>query len=106
MLGHKSCHVELVFSIELNFPCTIPLLDLLLALDGLAHVLMLLKVHKIVHLVRPGKTRDDILFMFLHTLDQVRGHTDIQRPVSPTRENVDCRLFCHGINTHGFPRPA
>lgn len=61
MLGHKSCRVELVFSINSIFHGTIPLLDVLLALDGLAHVLMLLKLHKIVRLVRPGKTRGDIL---------------------------------------------
>lgn len=70
------------------------------ALDGLAHVLMLLNAHKNVHMVRPGKTCNDILFMFPHTLDQVRDHTDIQRPVSLARENTGCRLFCHSANTH------
>ena len=103
MLGHKSCHVELVLSINSIFHARFHFLICFSRRMAWQHVLMLLKVNKIMHMVRPGKTRDDILLTFLDTLDQIRGDSDIQRPVPLARENVDCGLFCRGATTHGFP---
>jgi hypothetical protein len=49
--------------------------------------------HQGVNLVPLGKPFDEIVLMLPHPFDEIGGHTDIERPISSTGQQIDARLL-------------
>jgi hypothetical protein len=49
--------------------------------------------HQGVNLVPLGKPFDEIVLVLPHPFDEIGGHTDIERPISSTGQQIDARLL-------------
>ena len=80
-----------------NFPGTIPLFELFLSGNSRQHVLVLLEIDQHVDLVLFGESRDQLIFVFPDSLDQVAGHADVEGAIALAGEDVDGWLFHWGL---------
>jgi hypothetical protein len=89
---------------QVAFPLAPPVLELLLARDGRAHILEHLVADEAVDAMIPGEAVDDPLAMLVEPLHQVRRNANVQRAGFPRCEDVDARLPLHSATpTPTFP---
>src|SRR5574338_828764 len=85
-----------VFSLyQGDLPVALPGFELLFPRDRSVHRLRHLEIDEPRHTVPAGKTSPDFVSMLPEASDRVRGHSDVQRTVTPTREDVDAGLPIH-----------
>src|SRR5664279_5642839 len=76
-------------------PCTRPVLDIVLALDGIPDVVKPLEIDEPVQSVSFGKAFDETRPMFEHAADQINRHPDIKNAVWSIGQNVNVSAACH-----------
>ena len=88
---------------QIDFPLTVPTLQLLLAHDRKLHVAEHLETDQTVDSVAAGETTGDALPVLVEPLDEAACHADIQRPARLAGEDVEAGL---AINLHDGERVA
>ena len=74
---------------QIDFPLTVPTLQLFLAHDRKLHVAEHLEADQTVDSVTAGETAGDALPVPVEPLDEAARHADIQRSTRLAREDVD-----------------
>ncbi len=72
-----------------NLPSAPPFLDRFFPRDRRRHLAVLLKPNKLRAAMIPRKAFELALTMLIRTLNQVRRHAKIQRPIPPVRHKVN-----------------
>ena len=86
---------------QLQLPCPVPFLQLLLSRDRGQHVRVRFIVNQSMNPVLLCEPVHEVVLVFPRTLGQIAGNSDIKRAVLLARQNVDGRLPFH--NQPGFP---
>src|SRR5207302_412145 len=81
--------VGIVLLDQSDLPIAPPLLDLFLACDGRYRVIIALEPDEPIDTVSGAESSQQLVFMLVHPTDQIIGHAQIQRPVSPARKQID-----------------
>ena len=76
---------------KVDLPCAPPVLEPLLAHDGLLHIAEHLEVDEPIDAVARGEPGQGVVPMLPEAAHQVRGDADVKRAVVPAREDVDAR---------------
>src|SRR5665213_241522 len=77
-----------------DFPRARPMLDVVLALDGVADVVELLEIHQPLQSISFGETCDEAGAMFEYTADKVARHANIKDTVWAIGQDVNVAT-CH-----------
>jgi len=78
---------------EMQLPLSLPLLQLLLAQDGVADTSECLVVYESVHAVTFGEAGEVTTAMLVDSTQETACHPDIERPVPFARQDVDVVRF-------------
>jgi hypothetical protein len=83
---------------ELQFPFVVPFFELLLALDGRLHCVVVLVPDEIADVVLGGEALDAFIFMSGDAIPESRRDADVNCSVAGTCDDVDGGLFfvAHG----------
>ncbi len=103
--GHAQINCQInplrVFRLnQIDLPWTMPVFQLFLSRDRVAHVVEYLKSDKVIHGIFRGISGRQFVAMLVQTLDQVRRYADVKRAVRLAGEYVDARLlgFAHSLS--------
>ena len=78
---------------EVYFPRPMPVFQLLLALNRALHITKHFKMDKPIDRIFRGMSGHYIIAVLVKTLEQVRSHADVERPMRLARKNVNARVF-------------
>jgi hypothetical protein len=89
----------------MDFPGTVPFLELLFSHDGRFHRLMGLVPDKFLDPVAFRETIDKLISVFVDPPCEIRRHTNIERPISLAGKNINARLLSmwHLTSCQWFP---
>jgi hypothetical protein len=76
---------------ERELPCPAPFLDLLLAQNHLRHCAKKLGMDQEMNLIFLGETIENAGAVFPNASDQITRDTDIERAVTPARQDINAR---------------
>ena len=83
-----------IFGVDkINLPRSMPIFQLLLALDRALHVAKHLKMHKAVNGIFRRMLREQAVAMLRKAQHQIGRHADIERAVKLARKDIGARLF-------------
>src|SRR3984893_10571358 len=96
----RDCRIEVVpiricSDNRANLPCARPMLDVVLALDGVADVVEPFEIDQSLQSTPLGKAIDDSTTMFVDAANEIVCHPDIKNAVWSIGQNVDVAT-CHG----------
>jgi hypothetical protein len=85
---------------KVYFPRTMPVFQLLFARNGGGHVSEQFVMDKAIDRISGRVTGRKVVAMLIHTLGQVRRHTNVSRAIGSARKDIDAGLFffSHHLN--------